>query len=69
MFPIDPYRVEPDGVRVFTIGQINIFGEPHEWGEVDYIVVSFEEDERPLGSDPQFEKDRFGSVRPIHSKW
>ncbi|MES2875520.1 MAG: hypothetical protein V4708_17480 [Bacteroidota bacterium] len=61
MFPI-----RYDGnCAVFTVEQVNLFGEPWEYGFEEYIVISSLDYERPPATDFKFERDR-GKLRPIH---
>lgn len=55
-----------DGMPVYTLDQINIYGEPYLWGVDAYLVISTFDNEKPPMSDWNFEQERRGSVRPIH---
>ena len=62
---IDPVKFE-DGMPVYTLDQINMYGEPWLWGVDAYLVTSTFENERPPTQDWKFEQSRLGSTRPIH---
>lgn len=70
--PCLPIRLEfNNGIytQVYTIEQIDTFGTPDQWHppeESNWIVVSTDDDERPLKSDYKFEQGRIGNSRPIH---
>ena len=52
-----------DGMPVYTLDQINIYGEPYLWGVDAYLVISTFDNEKPPMSDWNFEQERRGSVR------
>lgn len=54
---MEPIRCD-NGCSVFTIEQVNLFGEPFYHGYQDYIVISSFEAERPLMRDWKFDRDR-----------
>ncbi len=55
-----------DGMPVYSINQIHMYGEPFLWGVSSYLVISTMDDERPPATDWKFEQERRGSTRPIH---
>ena len=65
-FVPEPVRVDPGGVHVYTVTQIDQHGFPYNWGVYDYYVITTFDEMAPLGSDFPFEVSRRGSVRPIH---
>lgn len=63
--PCQPVKFE-DNMPVYTIDQIEIFGEPCNWGVCAYLVTSSRDNQWTYASDWKFEQDRLGSLRPIH---
>ena len=61
---MEPIRYEED-CAVFTIEQINLFGEPCYHGFVNYIVLSSLDYESPITADFKFSEDR-ERLRPVH---
>jgi len=62
---IEPIKYS-DGMPVYTLDQVNLYGEPYLWGIDAYLVISTFENEKPPKPDWKFEQERMGSVRPIH---
>ena len=62
---IEPVKYD-NGMPVYTLDQVHMYGEPWLWGIDAYLVTSTFENERPQASDWKFEQERMGSVRPIH---
>jgi hypothetical protein len=62
---IQPIKYE-DGMPVYTLDQIHMYGEPWLWGVDAYLVISTFENEKPPAQDWKFEQERMGSTRPIH---
>lgn len=61
-----PVRIEPWGVPVFRLEDVNLYGSPEVNGYEDYIVLSTYEDECPFVLDWAGEQERRGSLRPVH---
>lgn len=56
-------------LQIYSIDQINLYGFPDTWDPPqigNWLVVSTNEDERPVKMDYKFEESRRGSFRPIH---
>jgi hypothetical protein len=62
---IEPVKYQ-DGMPVYTLDQVHMYGEPWLWGIDAYLVTSTFENEKPPSADWKFEQERMGSVRPIH---
>lgn len=65
-FDVEPFRIDPGGVHVYTSTQIDLYGLPYLWGINDYYVITTKESLSPLATDWKFEQSRWGSLRPIH---
>jgi len=52
---IDPVKYE-DGMPVYTLDQIHMYGEPYLWGIEAYLVTSTFENEKPPTQDWKFEQ-------------
>jgi hypothetical protein len=63
--PVQPIRIDPDFVPVYTSSQIKLFGLPDYWGMTCYRVVELREDAAPFVTDFKMEQER-GRMRPIH---
>jgi hypothetical protein len=63
--PIQPIRIDPDFVPVYTSAQIKLFGIPDNWGMTCYRVIELKEDAAPFVTDFKMEQER-GRLRPIH---
>jgi hypothetical protein len=63
---MDPVKYE-DGMPVYTLDQVHMYGEPWLWGVDAYLVISTFENEKPPAQDWKFEQViscvRFG-LRP-----
>jgi len=63
---MEPVRIDPWGVPVFRMHDVNLYGLPSYYGYEDYIVVSTYEDECPFVLDWNGEQERRGVLRPVH---
>jgi hypothetical protein len=70
--PCQPIKYEFRGniaVHVYSISQIDLYGCPDTWHPpllCDWMVISTNDDERPLATDYKYEQSILGNTRPIH---
>jgi hypothetical protein len=63
--PCQPIRIE-NYIPVYDSEQVDLYGQPENWGIVSYLVIQTRESASPMVTDYKMEQERRGALRPIH---